>query len=50
MKKFRVLSDLHLDINERYPLDIDDKSIFTVICGDTAGYPDIVKRWILNNI
>lgn len=49
MKKFRVLSDLHLDINEKYPLEIQDKDIFTVICGDTSGYPDMTINWIKNN-
>lgn len=52
MKKFRVLSDLHLDpdINGLYPLEIKDKEIFTVLCGDTAGEPDIGHEWISRNV
>lgn len=49
MKKFRVLSDLHLDINKSYPLSIEDKDVFTVICGDTSGYPDMTIKWIKEN-
>ena len=49
MKKFRVLSDLHLDINKKYPLKIKDKDVFTVICGDTSGYPNITIDWIKKN-
>ena len=49
MEKFRVLSDIHLDINESYPLTFDD-DIFTVICGDTSGYPKMTIDWIRKNI
>jgi hypothetical protein len=49
MKKFRVLSDLHLDINEKYPITLDNKDIFTIICGDTSGYPDMTIKWIKEN-
>lgn len=48
--KFRVLSDLHLDINQSYPLELADKSVFTVICGDTSGYPDMTIDWIRRNV
>lgn len=37
MEKFRVLSDLHMDINENFPFSVSDNSIFTVIAGDTSG-------------
>ena len=43
MEKFRVLSDLHMDINEKYPFSIEDKGIFTVIAGDTSGLPFIIN-------
>lgn len=49
MKKIRILSDLHLDINEKYPLELVDKDIFTVICGDTSGYPKLTTEWIKRN-
>lgn len=49
MKKFRVLSDIHLDVNEKYPFALKDKSIFTVICGDTSGTPEESINWIKEN-
>lgn len=50
MKKFRVLSDLHIDYNKKYPISIEkDKDVFTVICGDTSGYPDKTIVWIKEN-
>ncbi len=49
MKKFRVISDLHIDINKSYPLTFDD-DIFTIICGDTANSVDKKIRWIKENI
>ena len=49
--KVRVISDLHLDINERWPLSYDrNDGMFTVMCGDLSGSPDITKRWISKNI
>lgn len=52
MEKFRVLSDLHLDIelNGKYPLNIKNKKIFTVLCGDTAGQHEIGHEWIAKNM
>lgn len=49
MEKFRVISDLHLDINEHYPIELDD-DVFTVICGDTSGYNNITIDWIKKNV
>ena len=49
MKKFRVISDLHLDINAAYPLHVNGK-VFTVICGDTSGDPELSIEWIKKNI
>lgn len=48
--KFRVLSDLHIDINEDYPLTLKDNSVFTVICGDTSGDPEKSIAWIKDNV
>lgn len=47
--KFRVISDIHLDINERHTPSFND-DIFTVVCGDTSGYPEKTIEWINNNI
>lgn len=49
MKKFRVLSDLHLDVNVKFPFSIGD-GVFTVICGDTSGSPAESIEWIKRNI
>lgn len=50
--KFRVLSDLHVDYNDRYPLEIpeDGRDVFTVICGDTSGSPEDTIDWIRKNV
>ena len=50
MEKFRVLSDLHVDINERYPLELKDKDVFTVICGDMGGETEMGIDWIRKNV
>ena len=49
MKKFRVISDLHLDINSSSPIGFDD-DVFTLICGDTSGDPSLSINWIKSNI
>ena len=49
MKRFRVISDLHLDLNGSYPLKINDDE-FTLICGDTAGNPYKAIDWIKENV
>lgn len=48
--KIRVLSDLHIDINSDYPLELEDKDMFTIICGDTSGTPSESIEWIRNNV
>lgn len=48
--KIRILSDLHLDINHKYPIDIVDPYVFTIIAGDLGGdYKQNVK-WLNDNI
>ena len=32
--KIRIISDLHLDINDENPFKLNDTETFTVICGD----------------
>lgn len=49
MEKFRVLSDLHLDVNDKHCFKIQD-NVFTVICGDTSGSPSQTIKWIKKNI
>lgn len=49
--KVRVISDLHLDLNEYWPISLDkNDGIFTVMCGDLSGSPAITKRWISKNV
>lgn len=48
--KIRVISDLHIDVNEEYPLALKDKDIFTIICGDLSGYFNKSSKWIEENI
>lgn len=43
MDRFRVLSDLHMDINAKYPFSIEDTDVFTVVAGDTAGEPYLIS-------
>lgn len=52
MKKFRVLSDLHVDLNESlgYFFELKDKDVFTVLCGDTSGDPRTTIRWANSNL
>jgi len=50
MDKIRILSDIHLDINHKYPLELADKDVFTVICGDTAGETEMGIEWIRKNV
>lgn len=49
MEKFRVISDIHIDVNDKYPFTLDD-DIFTIICGDTSGTPIESIKWIKKNI
>lgn len=47
----RILSDLHLQINESYPLVLDnDEDCYTLIAGDLG--PDFKKNseWVKNNV
>lgn len=52
--KIRVVSDLHVDVNNSYPVDfkksIKDKNVFTLIAGDICADPRNVKKWIKKTI
>ena len=45
------MSDLHLDVNEKYPLQLPekDRGIFTILAGDVAGEIADGVFWIRNN-
>lgn len=49
--KIRVISDLHIDVNKGFPLNLPkvDKDVFTVIAGDTAGMVQEGIDWIREN-
>lgn len=49
--KIRILSDLHLDINRNYPIEYDKNTeeVFTVIAGDTSGYPEDTIKFLKEN-
>lgn len=51
--KIRLISDLHIDINDKYPLDLHQdgaNDVFTLIAGDVSGYPKMTIDWIKKNI
>lgn len=48
--KIKILSDLHLDVNEKYPLSLPDTDVFTIICGDISGYMSDTINWINQNV
>lgn len=48
--KLRILSDLHLDINRRYPLELDNNYDYTLIAGDLGGDYRKNTEWIKKNI
>lgn len=50
MKKFRVISDLHIDVNKKFPIELPDNDVFTVICGDTSGDPKLTIDWVNANV
>lgn len=49
--KIRIISDLHLDVNQDYPLMLPnkDRGTFTLIAGDTAGHYRDYIDWIKDN-
>lgn len=44
--KIRIISDLHLDINDKNPFELSDTETFTVICGDISGYFEKTSDWL----
>lgn len=52
--KIRVLSDLHVDVNDMYPdhrsFMLKDNDVFTIVAGDTAGSPEAAIQWIQENV
>ena len=48
--KIRIISDLHLDVNAAYPLELTDKQTFTIICGDISGDFAKATTWLDDNV
>ena len=48
--KIRIISDLHLDVNADYPLELTDKQAFTIICGDISGDFAKATTWLDDNV
>lgn len=48
--KLRVLSDLHIDVNQNNPLKLKDNDDFTLIAGDVSGSPSLSIDWIKKNV
>lgn len=49
--KIRIMSDLHIDVNEKFPLRLmeKDRDIFTILAGDIAGELFDASMWIKDN-
>lgn len=50
--KIRVFSDIHLDVNERFPFSLkeNEKDCFTLIPGDVSGNVKLTAKWVKANI
>ena len=48
--KIRVFSDIHIDINQRFPFTLRDKETFTLIPGDVSGNVKGTAKWIQQNV
>ena len=48
--KFRVISDLHVDVNESNPFELrGDNGFVTLVAGDVSGDPELDYKWLHNN-
>ena len=48
--KLQILSDIHLDVNRKYPFSLPDSDTFAIIAGDISAYVDESIKWIHENI
>lgn len=51
--KIRLISDLHIDINSNYPLDLHQdgaNDVFTLVAGDVSGHPHMTIDWLKKNV
>ena len=48
--KFRLISDLHVDVNEKNPFELrGDNGFVTLVAGDVSGDPELDYKWLHNN-
>lgn len=50
MDRIRILSDLHLDVNNNYCFKLQKNNDFTILAGDTSGDPAITIEWVKKNV
>lgn len=48
--KIRYISDLHIDVNEDFPLELPKSDVFTVVAGDVAGNINKGIPWLKQNV
>lgn len=50
--RIRVISDLHLDVNERFPFSLRgvEKDEFALVAGDISGNVKLTSRWVRENL
>ena len=48
--KIRLISDLHIDVNNTYGVSIPNNDVFTLIAGDICGTVDNTIEWVKNNV
>lgn len=50
--KIRVISDLHLDVNQKFPFSLkdDEKDVFALVAGDVSGNVKLTAKWLKSNI
>ena len=50
--KIRVISDLHIDVNERFPFSLkgEGKDVYALVAGDVSGGSKATANWIKQNI
>jgi predicted phosphodiesterase len=46
----RVISDLHLDINRKYPLYLKQNCDYTLVAGDLGGDRLLAEKWLRDNV
>ena len=54
--RIRIISDLHIDINERFPFTLRDtekvkeRDDFAIVAGDVSGNVKLTARWMKENV